>query len=184
MLPSMIGEPGTARAVRNVSARGAGRQILHPDGADFVHLVGMAPDVDEALLSHVSGRKRKLNAREHLAVGRNIARGVAGAAGGGVQVTLARLRGDRAKFVYIADQRRIAENLPQRVLVRRPGSARERFAVHHRRDGGIERAFDAEFRGQGANSGIVLHVLSHQNVGDDDLQPLRLEKANRIDESA
>ena len=57
--------------------------------------------------------KRKLDAGIDVAVGRDVAAGVAGAAGKVFQFVLVGGAGDRAEFVDIADQRRIAEDLPQ-----------------------------------------------------------------------
>src|SRR6266571_557781 len=58
-VPFQEGETGAARATRDVGARGASSQVLQADGAHVVHLVGMAPDVDKALLAHVSPSDRK-----------------------------------------------------------------------------------------------------------------------------
>jgi hypothetical protein len=49
-------------------ARRAGRQILDADRAHFIHLCGVAPDINEVLAPDVARGKRKLHAGENIAV--------------------------------------------------------------------------------------------------------------------
>ena len=63
------GQTRAAGATSNVGARRTRCQILQADGAYFIHLVGMTPDVDKALLPHVSGGKRELDTGKNLTIG-------------------------------------------------------------------------------------------------------------------
>jgi len=68
--------------------------------------------VEEALLPDISRRQRKLNTGKDVAVRRNIATGVAGAARQIFQRVFV-TGGDGAEFFCVADQRSIAEDLAQ-----------------------------------------------------------------------
>src|ERR1700674_1462794 len=54
-------------------------------------------------------------------------------------------------------------------------------AIHFWRDGGVERVGDAKFLSQCDDALLVGEIASHENVGDGDLQPLRLQESNRRD---
>src|SRR5258708_12619880 len=138
----------------------------------------MSPDIHEALLANVACGKRKLDTGKNVAVWRNVAGSMSSAAGPRFEVIFARLRGNRAKFFDISNQLLITKNLAERAVVDRESKSRT-AAVHHGRDCRVERALDAKFVCQRAHAGIVLHILSHQNIGHDDLQPLRFQKTNR-----
>ena len=59
--------------------------------------------------------------------------------------------GSGAKLVYVANERCVAEDLPQGALVHAQIHSGA-VAIHHRRDGRIKGALDAQFRSQGANA--------------------------------
>jgi hypothetical protein len=105
MFPSMKARPGQRVQFETLSAGWASRQVLQTDRADFLHLIRMPPDVDKALSPNVSGRKGKLHAREDFAIGRNVAGGVAGAAGRGFHLALGSFRGNCAKLLDIRSGR-------------------------------------------------------------------------------
>src|ERR1700722_2482070 len=49
------------------------REIAQADGTNFFQLRRVTPDVDEALLPHITARQGKLHARVKFSVGRNVA---------------------------------------------------------------------------------------------------------------
>ena len=54
-----VGQTGTSRAIRNMRTRSAGRQILQPDRAHVIHLIGVAPDIEKSLRSHIPRRSEE-----------------------------------------------------------------------------------------------------------------------------
>ncbi len=73
MLPSMNASPGQRVQVPTwVHEVQVVRSFSRIERTSFI-CIGMAPDVDETLLPHVSRGKRKLDAGKNVAIGRNIA---------------------------------------------------------------------------------------------------------------
>ena len=93
-----------------------------------------------------------------------------------------RRRGFRrsAVFFLVADQRRIIKNAGQFFSRDAQGQNRS-IAVHHGRDGGIERVMRIKFGGQFLDSVLIARVHGHQHIGDGDAQTLFAEKAYRGD---
>ena len=50
-------------------------------------------------------------------------------------------------------------------------------AIHHRSDGRIDGELRAHFGGQRADAGVVLEVLAHQHIGEDDLDAALYQQA-------
>src|SRR4029077_6465213 len=94
-------------------------------------------DIDELLLPEVAARKRELHAGENIAVGRNIAGGVTGAARETVHDVFARRRWWGAEFLHVPHQLLASEDL----LEIRPRNAQREYgciSIHFRRDGGVK----------------------------------------------
>jgi len=160
----------------------ATRQILQADRSDFFQLLGMAPDIDEPLLPHVATGQGKLHAKDKTRrrekrnrrcdprcnAGSPCCRHPAGAAAHRTHRHCRRkLRREKAG----AAQTRLHSN---RGSPRSPsiigvtvGSEYTWRQVHPPAPG--RRDSPAVFR--------------HQHIGNDDLQALRLEKADRVDRS-
>src|ERR1700722_5662152 len=101
------------------------------------------------------------------------------AAGQRLQLVTLRFWGRGAKIRHIADQRLVSKDLLQcrAIHVQIQNGA---VAIHLWSDRGVERAGDAYLRGQSPDSGIILAILGHQNVGDDDLQSVGLEESDGV----
>ena len=112
-VPFHVCQSRAARAAAGMRARGTSRQIFQPDRPHIVHFLGMAPDIRKPLFPDIARRKRELDAGKNLAVWRYIAGSMPGAAWSRIQFIFAGGGGNRTKFVDIAYQRRIPENLPQ-----------------------------------------------------------------------
>src|ERR1700680_4944608 len=96
------------------------------------------PNVQKLLLPEVAAGKRKLDAGEDVAVRRNVAGGVTGAARETLHDVFARWERRGAKFLHVAHQFLATENL----LELRPGNAQGEdgcVSVHFRGDGGVKR---------------------------------------------
>ncbi len=89
------------------------------------------------------------------------------------------LRGRSAKFFDIPNQTLVAKNLlecrlPYIKVQNRP------VAVHFRSDRRIEGELGAKLGREGADVGIILSILPHENVRNDNFQPMRLKESNRV----
>ena len=141
----------------------------------------VAPDVDELRLADVAGRQRKLHARIHVAVGRDVAGAVAGAAGNPVEGVLLVRTGRHGG----AQKSSTSSTSSESRTTRRNASCADvqvqdgPVAVHHRRDRGIDHEAGADLVGQRLDGGIVLQVLLHQHVGEGHLHALRPSAAGR-----
>jgi len=104
-------QAGATGACSHVSASRTGGKIPGANRADFVQLGRMAPDVEEFLPPHIAAGKRKLHTGKHVAVGRNVAGGVTGAARDTVHDVFARRGWRSTEFFHVAHQFLIMEDL-------------------------------------------------------------------------
>src|SRR5580693_1825351 len=128
----------------------------------------MVPDVEEFLPPHVTAGKRKLHTGKHIAVRRNVAGGVTGAAGETIHNVFAGGRWRSAEFFYVAHQFLVMQDLFEfgpRNSQGEDGSV----SIHLWRDRGIESVSDSEFAGQSHHTGLVGEIARHENVGNGDL---------------
>ncbi len=105
---------------------------------------------------------------------------MAGAARETIHDVFARRGRRRAEFFHVAHQFLVMEDLLE---VRPWNSQRENgsVAVHLWRDSGVERVGDSQLAGQRNHAGLVGKIASHEDVGDADLQLLRLQESNCAD---
>ncbi len=161
-----------------MGASRAGRQVSHANRADFFEGSRVPPDVLEPLPAQIATRQGKLNAGINVSVGRDVAGSVSRAAGITIQLLFSRSNRRGAEFLHIADHTFVVENLFQCGRGDTHGN-NGMIAIHLRRDRRVNCDAHTQFGGQGLHSRIIARVLAHQDVGNDDSQPLRFQEANR-----
>ena len=165
-----------------MGASRTGRKIPGTDRADLLQLRGMAPDVEEFLPPHIAAGKRKLHTGKHVAVGGDVAGGVAGTARETAHDVLAGRRRGSAKLFHVAHQFLVVEDLLE-VGPRNAQGENGSVTVHLRSNSGVERVTHSQFPGQRDHASLVGKIARHEYVGDDDLQPLGLQETDRPDGS-
>src|SRR5215472_17696205 len=128
----------------------ASGEVFHADRSHIVHAIRMPPDVDEALLPHVSRWKRELDAGKYIPIRGNIAGGMTRATGQSPQGILIR-SGNGTEFIDIFHQVPIPKNLAKRVSADSKPQDRT-VPIHHGWNGGVQRALNIRLLGQRPNT--------------------------------
>ena len=166
-----------------MATAGADRQVPHTDRAHLGEGLRVTPDLEKLLAPHVSAGKRELDTGIDIPIGGYVASGVPGTTGEPVQDRIIRSGRWGTEGRDVPDHALIVEDLPQRAG-RDPQRQDRRVAVHLRRDRGVDRHLDTELRRQRLDSGVVSHVLPHEDVRDRHLQPLRFQEADGVQRPA
>ena len=178
-----VGQAGAARAIGDVAAAGACRQVAYLDGAEFGELLGAIPDVAKALLAHVAAGHGKLHAGKYVAGRGDVGQRVAGAATVALEHVVVDCRNRGAKLADIPHELFGVEDFFKLFF----GDAEAEdgaVAVEHGRDGGIDVELDAEISGERLDGLPLAGVLLHQHVGDGDFDAFRLEELDGLERAA
>src|ERR1022692_2132903 len=124
----------------------------------------MIPDVEELLPTDIAAGKRKLHARKHVAIRRDVAGSVTGTTRKTVQGVFARCRRRSAEFFHVAHQFLVMEDLLE---VRTGNSQGEDgcVSVHFWRDGGVKRLSNSYLFRQRDHAGLVGEIALAKDLG-------------------
>src|SRR6202790_2151794 len=139
----------------------------------------MAPDVDELCVSHVAAWQGKLNAGVDVSIRRNIASRVARAAWQGVQRIFIDALWRSAELFNVSDKSFVLEDLSQCSFVDIQTEYGP-ISIHHGSDRGVDDKLRVQFGGQSLHAGIVLRIVNHQHIRDDDVNSVSAQQANGV----